>query len=111
MQVRAKNAEGTSAWSRVETVKTNKGENAPPDFNDATSSLELTVAENTPSSRDVGNAVNATDAITEAPTYELGGRDAGLFTIVSSTSGQIRTRASSESRGPGVRLRLLLLIK
>ena len=93
VQVRAKNAEGTSAWSRVETVKTNKGTNFPPAFNDTASPLELTVAENTPSGRDVGNAVDATDLITTSPTYELGGRDAGLFTIVR-TSGQIRTRAS-----------------
>ena len=34
VQVRAKNDEGTSAWSRVATVKTNKGENVPPVFND-----------------------------------------------------------------------------
>ena len=91
VQVRAKNDEGTSAWSPVATVKTNKDENALPTFNDAASPLGLTVAENTPSGRDVGNAVDATDSVTESPTYELRGRDAGLFTIVRS-SGQIRTR-------------------
>ena len=32
VQVRATNAEGTSAWSRVVTVKTNKGTNTPPTF-------------------------------------------------------------------------------
>ena len=36
VQVRAKNDEGTSAWSRVETVKTNKGTNALPTFTDTT---------------------------------------------------------------------------
>ena len=30
VQVRAKNDEGTSAWSRAVTVKTNKGTNVPP---------------------------------------------------------------------------------
>ena len=30
VQVRATNEEGTSAWSRVVTVKTNKGDNLPP---------------------------------------------------------------------------------
>ena len=94
VQVRAKNEEGTSAWSPVVTVKTNKGENVPPTFTDGASPVELmTVPENTPAGRDVGNPVNATDLITNSPTYELGGRDAGLFTIVR-TSGQIRTSAS-----------------
>ena len=32
MQVRATNEEGTSAWSRVVTVKTNKDTNDPPTF-------------------------------------------------------------------------------
>ena len=32
VQVRAKNAEGTSGWSRLVTLKTNKGENAVPLF-------------------------------------------------------------------------------
>ena len=92
VQVRAKNEEGTSAYSRVVTVKTNKGTNQPPVFID-TGDVNLTVAENTRSGRDVETAVDATDDITESPTYELGGRDAGSFTIVR-TSGQIRTRAS-----------------
>ena len=93
VQVRAKNEEGTSAWSRVETVRTNKGDNLPPAFNDAANPVELSVPENTPSGRSVGIPVNATDAVTGSPTYELGGRDASLFTIVR-TSGQIQTRAS-----------------
>ena len=91
VQVRAMNEEGTSAYSRLVTVKTNKGTNQPPVFNDTTSLLELTVDENTPSGRDVGPPVYADDDSTL--TYSLGGRDAGLFTIVS-TSGQIRTKAS-----------------
>ena len=49
--------------------------------------------ENTPSGRDVGNAVNADDPTLTSLTYELRGRDAGLFTINSST-GQIRTRSA-----------------
>ena len=90
VQVRARNDEGISAWSRVVTVKTNKDTNAaPPTFN--TVSLPLEVDENTPSGRDVGPAVDAND---DSPlTYSLGGRDAALFTIVSS-SGQIRTRSA-----------------
>ena len=95
VQVRARNEEGTSAWSRVVTVKTNKGENQPPEFNDIT--LPLTVDENTPSGRDVSPAVDAND---DSPlTYSLGGRDAALFSIVSS-SGQIRTRSALNHEDP-----------
>ena len=93
VQVRAKNEEGTSAYSRVETVKTNKETNQPPIFNDADIEVNLTVAENTSSVREVGTAVNAGDDSSTSLTYELGGRDAGLFTIVR-TSGQIRTRSA-----------------
>ena len=55
--------------------------------------VTLSVAENTLSGRPVGTAVNATDTVTASPTYELGGRDASLFTIVR-TSGQIQTRSA-----------------
>ena len=92
VQVRAKNGEGTSDWSRVETVKTNKGTNQPPTFTDE-SSAARDVDENTRSGRDVGPAVDATDDSSTRWTYSLGGRDAALFTIISS-SGQIRTRSA-----------------
>ena len=92
VQVRAMNDEGTSAWSSVKTVRTNKDDNLPPAFNDEGDPVELSVAENTPSGRPVGTAVSATDTVTASPTYELGGRDASLFTIVR-TSGQIQTRS------------------
>ena len=92
VQVRARNDEGTSAWSSVETVRTNKGDNLPPVFGDTNDVVTLSVVENTLSGRPVGTAVNATDAVTASPTYVLGGRDASLFTIVR-TSGQIQTRA------------------
>ena len=41
VQVRAKNDEGTSAWSRAVTLKTNKGTNDPPTFTDVASPVEL----------------------------------------------------------------------
>ena len=102
VQVRAKNAEGTSRWSSLITVKTNKDRedpaepNAPPIIAGTT----LTVAENTPSGRNVGATVSASedDASTQL-TYTLGGRHAGLFTIVS-TSGQIRTRSALNHEDP-----------
>ena len=98
VQVRAKNPEGTSAWSRVVTIKTNKGTNAPPTFADGTSASR-TIPENTASGRTIGNTVDATDQQTSL-TYELRGRDAGLFTIVR-TSGQINTKASLNHEDPG----------
>ncbi len=100
VQMRATNAEGTSAWSRVVTVKTNKDRvdpeeaNAPPTIAPPGT---LTVAENTPSGRLIGTVTASDDAST--PTYSLGGRDASLFTIVSS-SGEIRTRGSLNHEDP-----------
>ena len=97
VQVRAKNDEGTSAWSRTVTLKTNKGTNEPPEFTDTiqadrTREVAENTAENTRSGRDVGSSVSASDDDSDTWTYSLGGPDAALFTIVSS-SGQIRTRA------------------
>ncbi len=100
VQVRAKNLEGTSAWSRVVTVRTNKGTNPPPTFDDTTDPIALSVAENTLSGRPVGAAVTATDDVSTSLTYELGGRHASLFTIVR-TSGQIRTRAALNHEDAG----------
>ena len=51
------------------------------------------VAENTPSSNDVGSPVAASDDDNDTLTYELSGTDAGSFTI-GRISGQIRTSAS-----------------
>ncbi|MYB48078.1 MAG: hypothetical protein F4X72_02180 [Dehalococcoidia bacterium] len=91
VQVRARNEEGTSAWSSVETVKTNKGANQLPTFTDGTTATR-SVDENK-SSTDIGNALSASDNVSNVLTYELGGPDETLFSIVS-TSGQIRTRSA-----------------
>ena len=99
VQVRAKNDEGTSAWSRPITLKTNKENNAPPTFDDTTDPIQLEVDENTSSSRDVDTAVSATDDSSTSLTYSLEGPDAALFTIVSS-SGQIRSRSSLNHEDP-----------
>ena len=101
VQVRAMNAEGTSAWSRVETLKTNKDTNQPPTFTDF-SPVARDVDENS-SSRDVGNTVDASDddstSTSTSFSYTLGGRDASLFTIDRRT-GQIRSRASLNHEDP-----------
>ena len=98
VQVRARNDEGTSAWSRVVTVKTNKGDNGPPTFavipaDGQCPADTLCVLENTLAGRDVGNVVGASDTTSTSLTYRLEGRDAASFTINSST-GQIRTRSA-----------------
>ena len=90
VQVRAKNAEGVSAWSRLVTVKTNKGDNAPPAFTGE--STTLTVAENTRSGTLVGT-VTADDGDSTTWKYSLEGADAASFTINTST-GEIKTRSS-----------------
>ena len=95
VQVRAKNAEGTSGWSTVATLKTNKDDNVPPTFADATQDERTrNVDENTPAGRNVGSAVIVdTDNDSDSWTYSLGGSDGASFSIVS-TSGQIRTRSA-----------------
>ena len=104
VQVRATNAEGTSAWSRVVTLKTNKGTNDPPTFTTITSdgdcpAVTLCVPENTPAGRNVGNPVGASDSAQTSLTYRLEGRDATSFTINGST-GQIRTRSALNHEDP-----------
>ena len=99
VQIRARNDEGVSTWSRSITLKTNKGTNTVPTFTDTNVPIELEVAENTPSNRDVDTAVSASDEGSTSLTYSLEGPDANLFTIVSST-GQIRTRTSLNHEDP-----------
>ena len=67
--------------------------NNPPVFTEGTSTTR-TIAENTASGTDIGNAVSATDTDTDDTlTYTLGGTDAESFDIVS-TSGQLQTKAA-----------------
>ena len=105
VQVRARNAEGPSAWSRLVTVKTNKGDNAPPTF--ATASTTFTVPENTPSGQLVGAAVTADDGDSVTWSYSLGGADAASFNFNTRTA-EITTRSSldfEEKQSYSVRVR------
>ena len=65
--------------------------NNPPQFTEG-SSTTRSIAENTASGTDIGDAVSATDADGHTLTYTLGGTDASSFSIVS-TSGQLQTKA------------------
>ena len=71
-------------------VNEQPGNNAPV-FTEG-SSTTRSVAENTGSGVDIGSAVTATDADGDALTYSLGGTDAHVFSI-DSTTGQLRTNA------------------
>ena len=70
---------------------TNVDENRAPEF--ASESTTRSVAENTGSGVDIGDAVSATDADEDTLTYTLGGTDAASFDI-GSTNGQLRTKAA-----------------
>ncbi len=75
------------------TIKvTDVDENSAPVFTDG-ESTERSIAENTLSGVDIGDAVAATDADDDTLDYSLGGTDAASFSI-NSTSGQIRTNAA-----------------
>ena len=66
--------------------------NTAPTFTDGVSTTR-TVAENTVANVNVGSAVAATDANNDTLTYTLGGTDANVFSI-ESTTGQLKTRAA-----------------
>ena len=67
--------------------------NNPPEFTDGTSTTR-SIQENTPSGRNIGSAISATDKDTsDTLTYSLSGTDAGSFSINSNT-GQLQTSAT-----------------
>ena len=93
VEVRARNAEGTSDWSNPGNGATNAaGANNPPVFTDgasATRSVSATSAAGTA----IGLPITATDADPgDTLAYTLEGRDAASFAI-SRTTGQISTKA------------------
>ena len=94
VQVRAENAEGTSAWS-------SSGRGAPnPDVDNRRPAFSgrartFSVLENTGPSTDVGTPVTATDADGDTLTYTLEGPDEDSFYILpTGTGGQILTRST-----------------
>jgi hypothetical protein len=93
VEVRAKNAEGTSDWSNPGIGSTNApGANNLPVFADGVSATR-SVSATASAGASIGQPVTATDADSgDTVTYSLEGRDAGLFEI-DSTNGQLRTRS------------------
>ena len=92
VEVRAKNAEGTSDWSNPGIGSTNApGANNPPVFTEGSSATRSVSASSQPGTH-VGTPVAATDADTgDTLTYSLEGRDAALFDI-DTANGQLRTK-------------------
>ena len=92
VEVRAKNAEGTSDWSNPGNAATNApGANNQPVFTDGISATR-TVSATASAGASIGRPVTATDSDSgDTLTYSLEGRDAGLFEI-DATNGQLRTR-------------------
>ena len=66
--------------------------NTAPVFTDGTSTTR-TIAENTAAGINIGTAITATDVNNDTLTYTLGGTDANVFSI-ESTTGQLKTRAA-----------------
>jgi hypothetical protein len=93
LEVRAKNAEGTSDWSNPGIGATNAaGANNPPVFPQG-SSATRSVSATSPSGTSIGAPVAATDADSDdTVTYSLEGRDAANFDI-DMASGQLSTKA------------------
>ena len=94
VRVRARTGEAApdTGWSRLTRASTAQG-NKRPEF-ETSGPITLTVVENTPSGRDVGSAVLASDddGSRNRLRYTLEGPGAASFTINAST-GQIRTRS------------------
>ena len=93
VEVRAKNAEGTSEWSNPGNRATNApGANNLPVFTEGTSATR-SVSATSSAGTSVGLPVAATDADSgDTLTYSLEGRDAPSFDI-NDTTGQILTRS------------------
>ena len=87
IQVRAVNANGPSPWSESSYATTDS--NRAPEF--AQSTLQRTLAENTPADQPVGAPLAASDPDRDPLTYRLGGRDAARF-VLESDSAQLLTR-------------------
>ncbi len=77
VQIRARNDEGTGAWSDSGTGRTASPDNQPPTFRDV--SYALSVPENTTGT--IGDPVTATDPEGAALTYRLSGGDASSFLV------------------------------
>ena len=113
VRVRAKNAEGDSAWSSV-TGKTNRNKSTSPDVPNEVPTFDSgndtpQVQENTSAGQNVDSRVSADDSDGGTLIYSLEGPDKNSFTI-ERTTGQIRTKSSlnyEEKTGFTVRVKVV----
>ena len=93
VEVRAKNAEGTSGWSNPGNGATNEpGANNPPVFTEGASATR-SLSASSPTGTRIGEPVAATDADSDDTVeYRLEGRDAASFAI-NETNGQLLTKS------------------
>ena len=93
VEVRAKNAEGTSGWSNPGNGATNEpGANNPPVFTEGETATR-SVSASAPTGTSIGPPVAATDADSgDTLIYSLEGRDAPFFAI-NETNGQLLTKS------------------
>ena len=89
--VSVSDADGESDSITVTINVTDVDENSAPAFTEGDNTTR-SIAENTDSDTNIGEAIAATDADSDTLTYTLGGTDASSFSIVS-TSGQLKTSA------------------
>ena len=92
VQVRAHNDEGESRWSPSGFGTTRS--NLPPVFDEGRSATR-SLGENTPSDRNVGSPVTATDPENTTLTYRLARADTDQFTI-DPNNGQLRTQTGAD---------------
>ncbi len=101
VRVRARNAEGWGAWSDPSTAVTASPDppaNNPPVF--ASSTLEVSVAENTAAGANIGDAIEATDPDAgDTLTYTLGTTTDDAHFTIDSNSGQLQTRGALDYEG------------
>ena len=100
VQVKARNAEGTSDWSPSGTGST--GANGLPVFTDGSSATRA-LDENTTGVQDIGDPVSATDPENTALTYSLEGTDAKMpspSTRAAVNFGPNRTRPTTHEATP-----------
>ncbi len=91
LQVRAANGAGSGEWSAT-VVGTPAIQNHDPEF-PATEDGARSVDENTPAGQNIGTAIAADDADSDALTFAISGADAAPFGVVES-SGQLQTKGA-----------------
>ena len=98
-QVQATNAEGTGSWSDSGEHSTRP--NTRPTFVNTSGTATVSVPEDTAGGSAIGDPLEATDGDSDTINYSLGGADASLFSVNTST-GQVSTGTGTRFNYGGV---------